>query len=146
MTALLAAGPAVAFAAATEDRKSYVVNVYKSSTCGCCGKWIDHMRAAGFTVQSSDVPDVNVYKIHYGVSPQIASCHTALVEDYVVEGHVPAEDVARLLREKPAVKGIAVPGMPIGSPGMEGPNPVAYETLSFTKDGIVEVFAEHVPA
>jgi hypothetical protein len=145
ITALLAAGPAIAFAEATESSQLYPIQIYKSSTCGCCAKWAEHMRSAGFAVQATDVADVNVYKIHYGVPPELASCHTALVEDYVVEGHVPAADVIKMLREKPAIKGIAVPGMPIGSPGMEGPNPVRYETLSFSKDGSVAVFAVHEP-
>lgn len=121
------------------------MQVWKSSTCTCCSKWVTHIENAGFTVTATDVADVNVYKQRYGLPPRLASCHTALVGDYVVEGHVPAEDVLRLVQEKPAIKGIAVPGMPIGSPGMEGPNPQRYQTIAFDDDGQLSVFAEHGP-
>jgi hypothetical protein len=120
------------------------VHVYKSPTCGCCSKWIDHLRAEGFTVRATDVPDVTPVKRENGLPEELASCHTAFVDGYLVEGHVPATDVKRLLEERPQVAGLAVPRMPIGSPGMEGPNPVKYEVLSFGTKG-VEVFAEHGP-
>ena len=136
---VVAVGPALA------TEKSPLIQVYKSPTCGCCSKWVDHMRYAGFEVEASNVRDVGVYKREYGLPPQLASCHTGIVEGYVVEGHVPADDVIRVLKEKPAIKGIAVPGMPIGSPGMEGPNPDRYETLSFDANGEIEVFAVHGP-
>ena len=142
LTALLVAAPLAARAAVTGP----VVQVYKSATCGCCSKWADHMRAAGFVVNATNVPDVNQYKLKYGVPPQLASCHTAIVEDYIVEGHVPADDVIKMLRQKPAIKGIAVPGMPMGSPGMESPNPERFETIAFTADGLTSVFAVHEPA
>jgi hypothetical protein len=135
------AGPLVARAADAGP----LVQVYKSPTCGCCGKWVDHLRAAGFTVQATNVADVNQYKLEYGVPIQLASCHTAIVEGYIVEGHVPADDVIKMLREKPAIKGIAVPGMPLGSPGMESPNPERYETIAFDADGNTTVFAIHGP-
>jgi len=141
ITALLVAGPLVARAEATGP----LVQVYKSATCGCCGKWVDHLRAAGFTVQATNVPDVNQYKREYGLPPQLASCHTALVEGYVVEGHVPADDVITMLSQKPDIKGIAVPGMPMGSPGMESPNPERYETIAFDAAGTTTVFAVHEP-
>ena len=141
LTALMLAGPLVARAADAGPR----VQVYKSPTCGCCGKWVDHLRAAGFTVQATNVADVNQYKLEYGVPVQLASCHTAIVEGYIVEGHVPADDVIKMLREKPAIKGIAVPGMPLGSPGMESPNPERYETIAFDADGNTTVFATHEP-
>lgn len=121
------------------------VVVYKTPTCGCCGKWVEHLRAAGFDVETHDLNDLSSIKSHYGVGRALASCHTAIVEGYVVEGHVPAEQVARLLEERPDVAGIAAPGMPIGSPGMEGPNPQAYDVLSFDKEGQTEVFAHIVP-
>ncbi len=120
------------------------VHVYKSPTCGCCSKWIDHLEAEGFEVKSTDVPDVTPVKRENGLPGELASCHTAFVDGYLVEGHVPASDVKRLLEERPEVAGLAVPRMPIGSPGMEGPNPVKYEVLSFGEKG-VEVFAEHGP-
>jgi hypothetical protein len=122
-----------------------LVKVYKSKTCGCCSKWVDHLREAGFTVEATNVPDVSVYKRQHGVPPQLASCHTAIVQGYVVEGHVPADDVIRMLKLQPEVLGIAVPGMPLGSPGMEAPNPEYYETLAFDGFGNTEVFAVHEP-
>jgi hypothetical protein len=100
------------------------------------------MRAAGFDVEENSVDDVVSYKRKYGVPAELFTCHTAVVEGYVVEGHVPAEDVWRMLRERPAIKGIGVPGMPIGSPGMEGPDPDDYRTFAFTADSSY-VFAVH---
>src|SRR5262245_14270167 len=97
------------------------VEVYKSPTCGCCSLWVAHLQANGFTVRTSDRDndDLAAFKATHGVPSAAQSCHTALVNGYVIEGHVPAADVQRLLKERPAVVGIAVPGMPIGSPGME---------------------------
>jgi len=120
------------------------VHVYKSPTCGCCEKWIEHLRSNGLRVRATDVPDVTPIKLENGVSPALSACHTAFVGGYVVEGHVPAADVHRLLAERPDVAGLAVPGMPIGSPGMEGPNPERYEVLSFGAHG-VRVFSTHGP-
>ncbi len=121
------------------------MQVYKTPTCGCCGKWVEHMRAAGLTVEVTELDDVSPIKRRERLPPQLASCHTAIVGGYVVEGHVPAEDIIRLLKEKPAIKGLVVPGMPIGSPGMEGPNPQRYQTLALKADGSVEVYATHGP-
>jgi hypothetical protein len=140
--AMLALGPVFA---AGEQTKSPLLKVYKSRTCSCCGKWIDHMRAAGFEVEATNVADVNVYKQQYGVPPQLSACHTGIVDGYVIEGHVPADDIIRLLRARLEVTGIAVPGMPMGSPGMESPRPERYETLSFDAAGNIEVFAVHEP-
>ena len=120
------------------------VQVYKSPTCGCCNKWIDHLESNGFSVNATNVPDVTPIKAENGLPPRLASCHTAIVEGYLVEGHVPAEDIRRLLRERPKVSGLAVPGMPIGSPGMEGHNPERYQVLSFGPEG-VSLFATHGP-
>ncbi len=123
-----------------------VVTVYKTPTCGCCALWADHMTEAGFTVERVDVPSLADVKTRLGVPDQLASCHTAVVGDYVVEGHVPAEDVRRLLAEKPAeTVGLAVPGMPIGSPGMEieGRPAQSYDVFMFTRDGRAAVFANH---
>jgi predicted methyltransferase len=121
------------------------MEVYKSPTCACCSKWITHMRQHGFTVTSTDLPDVSVIKKKHNVPGTVTSCHTALVGGYVVEGHVPAKDVQRLLNERPAVAGIAVPGMPIGSPGMEveGSPANAYDVVSFNSTGKVGVFASY---
>ena len=118
------------------------ITVYKSPTCGCCSKWIDHMRAQGFAVKSLDVEDITSIKTAYGVPAESASCHTALVGSYVVEGHVPADSVKRLLREKPKISGIAVAGMPVGSPGMEIPSGQVehYDVVSFVKGGKTAVF------
>lgn len=121
------------------------VLVYKSPTCGCCNGWVEHMEAAGFTVDARDVRDVMAVKRDGGVPPQMSSCHTAIIDGYVVEGHVPAEQVKRLLDERPEVAGIAVPGMPIGSPGMEGPNAQPYQVLSFSHDGQPAVYADVDP-
>ena len=121
------------------------IQVYKSPTCGCCQKWVDHLRSRSYTVTVSDVPDVGRVKRDLGVPSGASSCHTALVGGYFIEGHVPEEDISRLLAERPNIAGLAVPGMPIGSPGMEGPNPQAYSVLAVHKDGKVTVFAEHRP-
>jgi hypothetical protein len=123
------------------DQELPTVLVYKSPTCGCCNGWVEHLQAAGFTVDARDVRDLMAVKRDGGVPAAMSSCHTAIVGGYVVEGHVPAEQVKRLLAEQPAVAGIAVPGMPIGSPGMEGPNPKPYEVYAFTHDGQADVFA-----
>ncbi|HEX9813886.1 MAG TPA: DUF411 domain-containing protein, partial [Myxococcota bacterium] len=121
------------------------ITVYKSPTCGCCVKWIDHLEAGGLTVEAIDVEDVAWIKKENGVPAQLSSCHTALVDGYVIEGHVPVEDVLRLIEERPDVIGLAVPEMPIGSPGMEGPHPEAYEVIAFTKDGSTHTYASHGP-
>ncbi|MBP7564796.1 MAG: DUF411 domain-containing protein [Burkholderiaceae bacterium] len=96
------------------------VEVWKSPTCGCCGDWIDHLRAHGFEVTVHDTGN-NAARRRFGLPDKLASCHTGLVGGYAVEGHVPAREIQRLLREKPRALGLAVPGMPIGSPGMDGP-------------------------
>jgi len=119
--------------------------VYKSATCGCCVKWIDHMEAHGFEVESENRVDMTSVKTQNGVPRQMASCHTAIVDGYVIEGHVPAQDVKRLLDERPALSGLAVPEMPIGSPGMEGPNPERYQVLGFDAEGRVTSYATHGP-
>ena len=122
------------------------MQVYKSPTCNCCQKWVDHVKSRGYVVTTNDVADLGPVKQELGVPQGATSCHTAVIGGYVIEGHVPAEDIARLLAERPKdVLGIAVPGMPIGSPGMEGPNPERYQTLAVKKDGKLTVFAEHAP-
>ena len=119
------------------------VTVYKSATCGCCAKWNDHMRAAGFAVTSTDLPDVAPMKDKHRVPPETRSCHTALIGGYVVEGHVPADVIKKLLRERPAIAGIAAPGMPVGSPGMEMPDgrKDTYQIVAFDKQGKTSVYA-----
>lgn len=120
-----------------------VVTVYKSPTCTCCTKWVDHMKRNGFKVDVVNARSLDAIKRRYGVAPEHAACHTAIVGDYVVEGHIPAEDIRRLLAQRPAITGLAVPGMPIGSPGMEGAYKQSYEVLAFTRDGASSVFARH---
>jgi len=119
--------------------------VYKSPTCGCCTSWVAHMKASGFAVKAVDVSDLNAVKQRFGVPAQLASCHTALVGGYVVEGHVPASAVKRLLEEKPAALGVSVPGMPIGSPGMEGPNPEPFAVQRFDERGRTSIYESYRP-
>lgn len=122
-----------------------VVQVYKSPTCGCCALWVKHLEQAGFTTRVTETEDVAKIKAQRGVPARAQSCHTAVVDGYVIEGHVPAADVQRLLKERPAVVGLAVPGMPIGSPGMEVPGQRAqpYDVVAFDKQGQMKVFASH---
>ncbi|HSW28550.1 MAG TPA: DUF411 domain-containing protein [Longimicrobiales bacterium] len=117
------------------------VLVYKTESCGCCNAWVDHLRAAGFTVDTRNVVDLMSVKRDAGVPASHASCHTALVDGYVVEGHVPADQIERLLAERPEVAGLAVPGMPVGSPGMEGPGAKPYQVLAFGRQGESSVYA-----
>ena len=119
------------------------IMVYKSPTCGCCTKWVSHLQENGFEVETTDLKDLRMIKSMSGIQPEQASCHTAKVGDYVVEGHEPADDIKRLLAERPEARGLTVPGMPKGSPGMEHPNPDHYQVLLLGNDGTTEVFAEH---
>ena len=121
-----------------------VVTVYKSPTCNCCSKWIDHLRANGFTVEATDTTNVAAIKKNLNVPRGLTSCHTAVVGDYVVEGHVPADEVKRLLVNKPNFTGVTVPGMPIGSPGMErGDRVDPYNVIAFDDDGNSSVVAKY---
>ncbi len=121
------------------------LTVYKSATCGCCAKWVDHLKAAGFATVVHDEKDMDEVKDNLGVPKALRSCHTAQVEQYVIEGHVPAEDIRRLLDQKPKVAGLAVPGMPRSSPGMAVPGEPTepYEVLAFQLDGGTQVYAKH---
>jgi hypothetical protein len=119
------------------------VTVYKSPTCGCCAKWVDHMKENGFDVETVEVKDLRMIKSMAGVTPPLQSCHTARVGGYVIEGHVPASDVKRLLQEHPQVKGLAAPEMPMGAPGMDGPRHDPYDVVTFDGEGHSEVFAHH---
>lgn len=123
-------------------QRANVVTVYKSPTCGCCSEWVKHMRANGFSVDARDLDDVSPIRRRYGVPGALASCHTAIVAGYAIEGHVPAADIQRLLRERPKIVGLAVPGMVVGSPGMEQGPAQRYETLAFDERGY-RVFARH---
>jgi hypothetical protein len=118
--------------------------VYKSPTCGCCEKWVGHMQGAGFAVEVHNLGDLGAIKDEVGVPFGQGSCHTAKIGDYFVEGHVPADDVKRLLAEKPDARGLTVPGMVVGSPGMEqGDVKVPYDVLLVAKDGSTSVYAHH---
>jgi hypothetical protein len=121
------------------------VDVYKSPTCGCCVKWVEHLRADGFAVRTTNLDDLAELKARHRVPPPVQSCHTAIVDGYVLEGHVPAADIRRLLKERPAVAGLAVAGMPIGAPGMEVPGTKAdpYNVIAFDKQGKTRVFASY---
>jgi hypothetical protein len=120
------------------------VTVYKDPSCGCCKKWVEHMQKSGFAVTAHDSADMDAIKDHYGVPSGVRSCHTALVGSYVVEGHVPAPDIDRMLAEQPKVAGLAVPGMVTGSPGMEGLMSKSYVVLAYQKTGTTTPFASHV--
>ena len=120
------------------------MQVYKTSTCGCCGKWVDHLRANGLKVTVTEVASVAEFRAKYGVPNNLASCHTGVVNGYAVEGHVPAREIKKMLDEKPKAVGLAVPGMPTGSPGMEmGYRVDPYEVLLFDKDGKSTIYGKY---
>ncbi|MBW4655961.1 MAG: DUF411 domain-containing protein [Kaiparowitsia implicata GSE-PSE-MK54-09C] len=139
---------ACSFADHSERARQVAMNaeltVFRSPTCSCCGQWIEHIEAAGFQVQDNVTEEMTILKQQYGIPDDLTSCHTAMVGGYVIEGHVPAVDVLRLLAERPNVAGLAVPGMPVGSPGMESGSDVEpYTVFSFTQNGDISAFAEH---
>lgn len=119
------------------------VVVYKSPSCGCCGEWVRHMRRNGYRVEVHDLDDVDPVKRRAGVPESLESCHTAFIGDYVIEGHVPAQSIARLLAEGPPVKGLAVPGMPVSAPGMDGPGNDPYEVMAFAAKGGIKVYERY---
>lgn len=119
------------------------MTVFKTKTCGCCGKWVEHIRASGFKVTVKEVASTADYQKQYGVPERLQSCHTAIVGGYTIEGHVPAADIQRLLKERPKAKGLAVPGMPAGSPGMEGARSDAYSVVKFDAAGAASVYRKY---
>ncbi len=120
------------------------VEVYKNPDCGCCGAWVDHLKAAGFPVKVHETPDTSAVRKRHGIPDEFGSCHTGVVAGYALEGHVPAEDVKRLLTRKPAAAGLSVPGMPVGSPGMEmGSRKDPFKVLLIDKAGRSSVFATY---
>ena len=124
--------------------ESINIEVYRSPTCSCCGKWVEHLKENNFQVKDIVVDDVQAIKDKYGVAKEMASCHTAVVNGYVIEGHVPANDIRKLLKLKPRVVGIAVPAMPSGTPGMEmGGKKDAYDVMSFDKNKKYQVFTHY---
>ena len=142
---VLAAGTVLALGMVRDARAQQMlppVTVYKSPTCGCCGEWVKHMQASGFRVETREVADVTPIRRKYGVPDELSSCHTAIVSRYAIEGHVPAADIKRLLRERPNAKGLAVPGMVAGSPGMEQGAPQPYATIVFDERGS-KIFERH---
>lgn len=127
---------------AADDADS--IHVYKSPHCGCCSDWIDHLEENGFDVTATNTDDLGKIKAEAGLLAGLGSCHTAFVGDYVIEGHVPADDIKRLLSEAPKATGLSVPGMPAGSPGMEiGDRKDHYKVIMFNEDGQTRVFSEH---
>jgi hypothetical protein len=132
---------AAALTRAPATAVSPTVTVYKSPTCQCCAKWVDGLRAAGFTVVVHDTSDLAGVMAQNGVPPQMASCHTARVGGYVIEGHVPADLIAKALKEHPVIAGLAVPGMVAGSPGMEGGAAQQYDVVAWTAGGQTSVYA-----
>lgn len=131
---LLAATPALA---------EPLVEVWKAESCGCCGGWVDHMKAQGFTVRVHPMDDVSPIKAMLGVPSGLASCHTATIDGYVVEGHVPAADIRRLLAERPKARGLSAPGMPADAPGMDLKSGQPYDVVLFGGDKAPSVFAHH---
>jgi hypothetical protein len=119
------------------------VDVYKSAYCGCCEQWVEHLKKNGFTVKSHNVPNPSDYRAKSGIPEQLGACHTGQVNGYAIEGHVPAAEIKRLLAEKPDAKGLAVPAMPMGSPGMEGPRSDAYDVLLVQADGSHKVYQHY---
>lgn len=129
-----------AFAAGTLPQ----VEVFKNPDCGCCGAWVDHLKAAGFPVKVHEAPDTSAVRKRHGIPDEFGSCHTGVVAGYALEGHVPAEDIKRLLAKKPAAAGLSVPGMPVGSPGMEvGSRKDPFQVLLIDKAGRSSVFASY---
>ena len=141
---LLTIATPVAMIACATPAAAAVIDVVKTASCGCCAKWVEHLRKAGHRVRVKNVEDVTPTARRLGVPDDLRSCHSAKVGGYAIEGHVPAADIARLLKEKPSAAGLAVPGMVVGSPGMEmGATKQAYQTILFTRDGKRRVFAQH---
>lgn len=136
-------GGSVAFVHAADKPAATAITVYKDANCGCCKSWVDHLRKHAFRVTAHDASEMDQVKTNFGVPSKLHSCHTAVVAGYVIEGHVPAADIRKLLKQRPRIAGLAVPGMPMGSPGMEGPRTEPYETIAFERNGKSRVFARH---
>lgn len=118
------------------------IKVYKDPNCGCCKEWITHLEQNGFKVEVMDLPDLSAVKAKHGVKQELQACHTGVVGNYTVEGHVPADLIHKMLKEKPSIAGLAVPGMPMGSPGMEGAIKEKYDVLTFDRAGRTTVYAQ----
>ena len=120
-----------------------VIEVFKSESCGCCGAWVEHLKANGFTTRVVNVENPSDYRERGGIPDKLGSCHTGMVQGYAIEGHVPASDIKRLLAQKPKARGLAVPAMPLGSPGMEGPRKDPYDVLLVQANGQTKVFKHY---
>jgi hypothetical protein len=141
---LLTATGSACIVAALPVRAATSIHVYKDPNCGCCSGWVDHLKSAGFLVQVTAVGDTSEARKRLGMPDRFGGCHTASVEGYVVEGHVPAVDIRRLLAQRPSAIGLAVPGMPVGAPGMEaGSHKEPFDVLLVSKAGTASVFASH---
>ena len=138
----ISAGLFIIFIGTSGPVQAAEITVYKSPWCGCCTGWVQHMKANGHTVITKNLENLDAIKTMLNVPEPLQSCHTATVGSYVIEGHVPASDVQRLLTERPKITGLAAPGMPVGSPGMEGGAPEPYDVIAFRPDG-TKVFAKH---
>lgn len=146
LAGVTANGQSLVEKAASNSAEKLSMVVYKSASCGCCGDWVKHMQDNGFVVEVHDTENINEIKQRAGLHRNLASCHTAFIEGYVVEGHVPAMDVKRLLQDKPQIKGLTVPGMPAGEnvPGMEvQPGNASFDVLSFQEDGTSSVWQHY---
>jgi len=143
LTASLAVAAGLIAASASQPARAAEITVYKSPWCGCCEQWIGHMRSQGHAVTSRNMEDLEAIKKMAGVTETLQSCHTAFVAGYVLEGHVPAADLARLLAERPKARGLAVPGMVGGSPGMESAEAEPYDVMLFQSDGSARVFSRY---
>ena len=123
------------------ENKSLDIVVYRSPTCGCCSKWLAHLKKHGFNIQDNVLEDMQSIKDKYGISRSLASCHTAIINGYIVEGHVPANDIKTMLKDKPEIKGLTVPGMVAGTPGMEmGDKKAPFKVFAFDKNGQVTIY------
>jgi len=143
VTLAVIASAAIWLGVRSTDAQGAEIVVYKTPTCGCCGNWVTHLRDHGFEVSVVNVSDTQSARERLGVPRRLGSCHTAQIGKYWVEGHVPADLIKKLLTEQPdEIRGITVPGMPIGSPGMEGPNPVTYDVLAYGSNGKTTVYAK----
>lgn len=137
-------GQAIGARGSASGKKPPMLTVYKTPSCGCCNAWVDHVKAAGFDVRTVELANTGPVAAQYAVPRALRSCHTAVVAGYAIEGHVPAPEIYRLLEERPDIAGLAVPGMPIGSPGMEmGERRDPYQVLAFERNGQAKVFARY---
>lgn len=140
---LLALAGALGLPALARAAAAPVIEVYKSESCGCCGAWVEHLKANGFTTRVTNVENPSDYRERAGIPDELGSCHTGMVAGYALEGHVPAAEIKRLLAERPKARGLAVPGMPLGSPGMEGPRKDPYEVFLVDSTGRATVYKKY---